>query len=174
MEIRLLRESDDRTRFRSGDVDLDRFLERYAGQNQFRHHVGTTYVAVETERIIGYVTVAPAQIEIDDLPGALRRKLPSYPLPVLRIARLAVDESTRGQGVGKLLLRFALELARRLAREFGCVGAMVDAKPGAVSFYEALGFIPLEVLEGQSDARPAPTPLFLPIREIEAAGKRSL
>jgi hypothetical protein len=47
--------------FRSGDVDLDRFLERYAGQNQFRHHVGTTYVAVETGRIIGYVTVAPGQ-----------------------------------------------------------------------------------------------------------------
>jgi GNAT superfamily N-acetyltransferase len=174
MEIRLLREPDDRTRFRSGDVDLDRFLEQYAGQNQFRHHVGTTYVAVETERIIGYVTVAPAQLEIDDLPGPLRRKLPSYPLPVLRIARLAVDESTHGQGVGQLLLRFALELALRLAREFGCVGALVDAKPGAVRFYEALGFMPLEVLEGQSDARPAPTALFLPIREIEAAGKRSL
>ncbi len=173
MEVRLLRESDDRTGFRSGDVDLDRFLERYAGQNQFRHHVGTTYVAVETGRIIGYVTVAPGQIEIDDLPGPLRRKLPSYPLPVLRIARLAVDESARGQGVGTLLLRFALELALRLAREFGCVGAMVDAKPGAVTFYETLGFMPLEVLEGQSDARPAPTALFLPILEIETAGKRS-
>jgi GNAT superfamily N-acetyltransferase len=136
MEIRLLQPSDDRARFRSGDVDLDRFLERYAGQNQFRHHVGTTYVAV-----------APGQVEIDDLPGPLRRKLPSYPLPVLRIARLAVDEAARGQGVGKLLLRFALELPLRLSREFGCVGAMVDTKPSAVGFYENLGFIPIEVLE---------------------------
>jgi len=172
MEIRLLRESDDRSIFRCGDVDLDRFLLRYAGQNQFRHHVGATYVAAEAERIVGYVTVAPGQVEIDDLPAALRRKLPSYPLPVLRIGRLAVDESFRGQGAGKLLLRFALQLAVRLGREFGCVGALVDAKPGAVGFYEGLGFTPLETLEGQSETRPAPIAMFLPIREIEAASKR--
>jgi hypothetical protein len=36
-----------RTAFRSGDPDLDRFLVKYAGQNQFRHHIGTSYVAVE-------------------------------------------------------------------------------------------------------------------------------
>ena len=172
MEIRLLRESDDRSRFRCGDIDLDRFLQRYAGQNQFRHHVGTTYVAVQAERILGYVTVAPGQVEIDDLPASLRRRLPNYPLPVLRIGRLAVDESVRGQGIGGLLLRFALQLAVRLGREFGCVGVVVDAKPDAVSFYEKLGFMPLETLEGQSEARPAPTALFLTIREIEAAGKR--
>jgi len=172
MEIRLLREGDDRSRFRSGDIDLDRFLQKYAGQNQFRHHIGTTYVAVQAERILGYLTVAPGHVEIDDLPVPLRRKLPSYPLPVLRIGRLAVDESVRGQGVGKLLLRFALQLALRLAREFGCVGVVVDAKTDSVSFYEKLGFMPLEILEGESEARPGPTALFLPIREIEAARKR--
>jgi hypothetical protein len=51
------------------------------------------------------------------------------------------------------------------------LGALVDAKPDAVSFYEKLEFMPLEVLEGQSEARPAPTSLFLPIREILAAAK---
>lgn len=172
VEIRLLRESDDRSRFRSGDANLDRFLEKYAGQNQFRHHLGTTYVAVETNTIVGYVTVAPGQIEFDDIPSHLRRQLPRYPLPVLRVARLAVDGSTRGRGVGRQLLRFALELASRLAHDFGCVGVMVDAKPDAVAFYERLGFTPLDVLEGQSEARPAPTALFLPIREIVAASKR--
>ena len=47
MEVRALRATDDRTTFRSGDPDLDRFLAKYAAQNQFRHHIGTTYVAVE-------------------------------------------------------------------------------------------------------------------------------
>ena len=42
MEIRALRNTDDRTTFRSGDADLDRFLAKYAGQNQFRHHIGVT------------------------------------------------------------------------------------------------------------------------------------
>ncbi len=42
MEIRPLREADDRTTFHSGEPDLDRFFVKYAGQNQFRHHIGTT------------------------------------------------------------------------------------------------------------------------------------
>ena len=173
MEIRILQASDDRSGFRSGDPDLDRFLQRYAGQNQFRHHLGSTYVAVDQGRILGYATVAPGQLEIDDLPAALRKKLPEYPVPVLRLARLAVDEAARGQGLGKELLRFVLQLATRLAKDYGCTGVLVDAKAEAVAFYGKLGFVPLEVLEGQSDARPAPIPMFLSVREIQAAARRS-
>ena len=111
MEIRALREGDDRSGFRSGDPDLDRFFLRFAGQNQFRHHVGVTHVAVEDERILGFATVSPAHLEIDRLPAAARRGLPRYPVPVLRLARLAVDESARGTGLGSQLLRFVLGLA---------------------------------------------------------------
>ena len=169
MEIRALRESDDRSRFRSGDPDLDRFLAKYAGQNQFRHHIGVTYVALDDAGVIlGFATVAPASIEIEDLPAAERRKLPRYPLPVLRLARLAVDEPSRGQGVAKALLRFVLVLALRLAQDFGCAGIVVDAKPEAATFYEAFGFEPLEVLSGRSAARPAPVILFLPLSAVEA------
>ena len=173
MEIRIHRAADDRSRFRSGDPDLDRFLQRYADQNQFRHHVGTTYVAVDADRIVGYATVAPGHIEIDDLPAAVRKRLPAYPLPVLRLGRLAVDESVRGQGLGKELLRFVLRLALRLADDYGCTGVLVDAKADAVTFYEKLGCMRLEVVEGQSDARPVPTPMFLPLADIEAARRRS-
>jgi GNAT superfamily N-acetyltransferase len=169
VEIRILRASDDRSAFRSGDPDLDRFFQRYAGQNQFRHHVGTTYVAFDSNRIVGYATVAPGHIEIDDLPATLRKKLPAYPLPILRLGRLAVDETVRGQGLGKELLRFVLQLARRLASDYGCTGVLVDAKADAVSFYQKLGFMHLELVEGQSDARPMPRPMFLPIGEIKAA-----
>jgi GNAT superfamily N-acetyltransferase len=169
MEIRALRRSDDRSPFRSGEPDLDRFLHKYAGQNQFRHHIGTTYVAVEAGRILGYLTVAPGELEIERLPGAIRKKLPRYPLPILRLARLAVDESARGRGLGGALLRFALKLAVRLSTGYGCVGVLVDAKPGAVEFYARFGFTPLELVEGHSAARPAPTTLFLAVSEILAA-----
>jgi hypothetical protein len=70
MEIRALRESDDRPAFRSGDPDLDRFLRRYAGQNQFRRPIGTTDVAVEGGAVAGYATMAPGHVEIEDLPAA--------------------------------------------------------------------------------------------------------
>jgi len=115
IEIRPLRETDDRTAFRSGDPDLDRFFARYAGQNQFRHHIGTTYLALEAGRTLGYATVAPGNLEADALPITVRRALPRYPLPVLRLARLAVDVTAQGQGVGKTLLRHA-ELPAFLAQ----------------------------------------------------------
>lgn len=167
MEIRALRERDDRSEFRSGDPDLDRFLHKFAGQNQFRHYLGVTYVAVESSRILGYATVAPGHIEIDDLPARARKKLPRYPLPVLRLARLAVDQAVRGQGLGRRLLRFVLELGLQMARDYGCIGVVVDAKPDAVKFYEQYGFRSVDVVEGESAARPAPVPMFLPVRAIQ-------
>jgi predicted N-acetyltransferase YhbS len=169
MEIRPLRHSDDRARFCSGDADLDRYLHRYAGQNQFLHHVGATYVAIQDDRVVGYATVSPGAIAIDDLPEPSRRRLPKYPLPVLRLARLAVDQSFKGQGLGLSLLRFVMRLAVQMAEDLGCIGVVVDAKPGAVGFYAQFGFLPMEVLEGQSAERPQPMAMFLAVQEIEEA-----
>jgi len=169
MEIRSLRASDDRARFQSGDEALDRFFHRYAGQNQFRHHLGVTYVVADGDRILGFATVAPRHIDIEDLPDRLRKKLPHYPIPALGLARLAVDTSARSMGLGAQLLRFVLQLAAKMADEVGCAGVVVDAKPGAVAFYARYGFTAFEALEGQSDARPQTTMMWLPIQAIERA-----
>jgi GNAT superfamily N-acetyltransferase len=169
MEIRALREGADRSQFRCGEPDLDRFFHKFAGHNQFKHYVGVTYVAVEDTRVLGFATISPAHVEIEGLPATARKKLPRYPLPVLRLARLAVDESARGQGLGAQLLRFVLQLALRMADAYGCVGVVVDAKPDALDFYARYGFMPVEALEGQSDARPQPTPMFLSLRSIKKA-----
>jgi GNAT superfamily N-acetyltransferase len=169
MEIRALREGDDRSRFDSGDPDLDRFLHRFAGQNQFKHYLGVTYVAVHEGALLGFATVAPGHVEIEELPASARKSLPRYPLPVLRLARLAVDRSARGQGLGRQLLRFVFRLALQMANDYGCVGVVVDAKPDAVDFCRPYGFVSIDVVEGQSDARPAPIPMFLAIRAISEA-----
>ncbi|MBI5478090.1 MAG: GNAT family N-acetyltransferase [Deltaproteobacteria bacterium] len=169
MEIRALRPGDDRAAFSSGDEALDRFFHRYAGQNQFRHYLGVTYVAVDGGRVRGFATVAPRHIDIEDLPEAKRKKLPRYPVPVLGLARLAVDRSARAMGLGAQLLRFVLSIAVRLAEEVGCAGLVVDAKPDAVAFYAKYGFTPFDALEGESDARPRPTMMWLPIQAIKAA-----
>jgi GNAT superfamily N-acetyltransferase len=171
IEIRALREHDNRAAFRSGDADLDRFFQQFAGQNQFRHHLGVTYVAVDGEKPLGFATVAAGHVEVDELPASARRTLPQYPLPVLRLARLAVDQTAQGQGLGLQLLRFVLRLAMQMADDYGCVGVIVDAKPDAMAFYSKYGFLGVEAIEGASDARPAPTPMFLSIRAIRAALK---
>jgi predicted GNAT family N-acyltransferase len=171
MEIRPLREGDDRSLCKSGDADIDRFFRHFAGQNQFRHYVGVTYVALD-RGILGFATVAPGHIEIDDLPVSAQKKLPRYPLPVLRLARLAVDMSVRGQGLGRALLRFVIGLAVQMADAYGCIGLVVDAKAGAVDFYSQYGFIVIEPVEGHSDARPQPVAMFLAMRAIKGASSK--
>lgn len=164
VEIRLLDRGDDRSGFRSGDEALDLHFHRYAGQNQFRHHIGVTYVAVERDAIVGFATVSPASLDADDLPSG--RKMPPYPLPVLRVARLAVHREARGQGIGKALLRFCVELAEKMRDELGCVGVVVDAKPEAESFYSQLGFAHIEARAGASAVRPAPKLMVLPLGSV--------
>lgn len=166
MVIRRLHESDDRSRFSSGDRDIDRFFALYAGQNQFRHHIGTTYVAVERDAVVGFATVSACTLEVAVLPAAVRKRLPQYPLPALRLARLGVDESATGTGVAAGLLRFVFTMAKQMAADMGCVGVIVDAKPNAVAFYERFGFFELETELGDLRSRPRPRPMFLPLGDI--------
>jgi GNAT superfamily N-acetyltransferase len=166
IEIRVLRPEDDRGSFSSGDVDLDRFFRKFAAQNQFRLHIGTTYVAVSEDEIIGFVTLAATSISINKLPARARKRLPKYPLPALRVARLAVDKSAQGRGIGKQLLRAAFRIAHEMAERAGCIGVVVDAKKDAVPFYERYGFNPLEVIAGHLGDRPSLLPMFLPLGSI--------
>jgi len=164
VEIRALRKTDQRENFRSGDEALDLYFRRYAGQNQFRHHLGVTYVAVEKERILGFATVSPGSLDAEELPSG--RRPPPYPVPILRIARLAVDESARGRRLGEALLRFGIELAEQMREEFGCVGLLIDAKPDAIAFYERYGFQILRIVEGETQQKPTPTPMFLALASV--------
>ncbi len=172
VEIRPLRRDDDRRGFSCGQSDLDRFFHHYAGQNQFKFHVAVTYVAAADSRIAGFATVAVGSLERQSLPSArLRRRLPAYPLPVLRLARLGVDTRAQGLGVGRALLAHVLDLAVEQRDALGCVGVLTDAKSAAVPFYQTFGFTPLEgVREGTLHGDP--TPMFLPIDTIvEALGR---
>jgi GNAT superfamily N-acetyltransferase len=166
--VRRLEPDDDRGSFRSGNLDLDRFFLRYAGQNQFRHHIGTTYVAVDaSEAIVGYATVTASEVAPEAVTTARRKRWPRYPLPVLRLARLAVDERARGTGVGGFLIRAVLILAKQMETDFGCIGVVVDAKPEAVVFYEKLGFVALNLVAGQLGDRPEPLPMFLELGQLD-------
>ena len=169
IEIRPLAKDDDRSGFSCGHPDLDRFFEHYAGQNQFKLQLAVTRVVVVEAHIVGFATVAASSIERASVPSArLRKRLPAYPLPVLRLARLGVDTRAQGLGIGKALLRRVLALAVEQRDSMGCVGVVTDAKPESVSFYEEIGFAPVEgVREGLLHSEPLP--LFLAIDTIARA-----
>jgi GNAT superfamily N-acetyltransferase len=172
IEIRALRKSDDRSSFCSGNIELDRFFQRFAGQNQFRHHIGTTYVAIVGNQIAGFVTIASGEMVTETLQSVLKKPLLNYPLPVLRMVRLAVDEKFQRKGLGKRLLKTVLMLALDMRERYGCVGVVVDAKPEAVGYYSSFGVIELELISGELGDRPQPVSMFLPVISIEKGAKK--
>jgi len=168
MQVRRLRASDPTASFACGDAGLDRFLRRQAWQNQDAMGIGVTYVATPGSDIAGYATLAAGALERDAVPAAPTAAYPRYPLPVLRLARLAVDTRVQGVGVGGALVGFALRVAWTMRSQVGCVGVVVDAMPGAVGYYETLGFAELAVLEGGSATRPRQTPMYLSLNDARS------
>ena len=138
--ITVLERQHDRQDFDCGEPALNTFLQRFARQ-QADKDFNRSYVAVAQGelRIRGYYAISTASIDFQNLPPALR--LPRYPVPVVRIGRLAVDVREPGNGVGIALLRHAMHLAARTAEKIGLYAVVVDAKnEAAVAFYAKYGF----------------------------------
>lgn len=144
LRIELLDGHAGRDRFDCGVVALNNFLSQQAGQQQ-RKGFGKTYVALADgeDAIAGFVTVSVGQVATTELPPGL--KLPRYPVPILRIGRLAVDSRLQGHGVGHELLAFALHLALDFSERVGLYAVVVNAKDDRVAgFYRKLGFRPTQ------------------------------
>lgn len=155
--IEPLQRHHDRARFGCGEPALDEYLARFARQNQ-ESGVARTFVAVrdaEPARILGYYSLAVGAIDKANLPPSAARRFPNFPLPVARLARLAVDLTRQGKGLGEDLLLDALSRCLRVAEEVGIAAVLIDAKhERAKAFYARYEF----------DALPdQPLTLWLPI-----------
>ncbi len=143
MEIEKLTKHHKKESFDCGNELLNIFLKKYAIQNQYRYMVGVTYVITKKNLVLAFITLSASSIK----KHTLNAKKPYEDIPVLRVARLAVDKAYQNKGFGKKLLKFALLKALKLKEEFGCVGIVVDVKEEAVKFYEKFGFIPVNPLQ---------------------------
>ena len=150
----------DRTAFQCAAEALDRYLKQQARQDADKR-VAAPFVAVRPPdvRVLGYYTLSASVLTLADLPDDLACKLPRYPqLPVTLLGRLAVDQSTKGQGLGEHLLLDALHRSLAHADEIAAMAVVVDAKDeNAVSFYRHYGFLPLQA---------KPNRLFVPMRSV--------
>ncbi len=173
METSALTAADSREGFRSGDPRIDEFFRRYAGQNQFRQHVGVTFCAREAGEIVAFVTLAAGAVEPKELPDPTRAQLPGYTAPVLRLARLGVDQRLRGQGIGTAMLASATVIALEMRARVGCVGVVVDAKPDAMGFYERNGFRAVPITSRMAGAGAPPVRLFSDLNHALRSVKRT-
>src|SRR5882757_6531815 len=127
--------------FNSGEVVLDEWLKRRARANQVSG-ASRTYVGSEQKNIIGYYVLASGGIMLEMVPGRFRRNMPN-PIPVAVLARLAVDRSHQGRGLGRALFRDAASRVAQAADAIGIRGIVVHAiSDEAKKFYLALGFDP--------------------------------
>lgn len=102
--------------------------------------------------------MSAGSVKCSDLPTAIARKLPSYPIPVALIGRLAVDKDFQGKGLGSILLADACQKVRQAKDTLAVVGIIVDAKDDSVAaFYRHFGFIELP---GKPDRLLLPAPAF--------------
>lgn len=122
-----LKASHDRCSFSCGAEALDEYLRRFARQHADTN-VSRTYVAAVGAEICGYYSLAMSGIRRENLPAKHAGRFPNFPLPVARLARLAVAMQHQRQGLGELLLADALQRCLRLAAEIGMIGVVVDAK----------------------------------------------
>lgn len=167
VSIRRLDPEDQVALFDCGDQPLNNYLQRHAWENQQKSSIGVTYVAVEESAprtVIGYFTLATASVPRDAFPRKYVRGLPQYELPLILLARLAVDRRFAGRGLGHALISEAFQIALRVAGDIGCRGIITDAYPERMDWYARYGFV---ALEGATET--GPRRMFLDIRTVRMA-----
>ena len=128
--------------FDCGDLSMNRWLLDYARESAGAGSARTYVVddAVQ-QRVVGYHALAAAAISPADATSRARRGQPRHPIPGILLARLAVDVSVQGRGVGAFLLRDAMTRALAASEQIGARVLLVHAlHEQARAFYERWGF----------------------------------
>lgn len=143
METKPLDKLHDRASFDCGVEPLNDYLKKYALQNQKKDAARTYVLTDEENRIIGYYTLVFGSVSVEETTPEISAGLGKFPIPVILLARLAIDKNQKGKGLGKLLLRDALLRAVRASEIAGLRAFLVHAKDElAKAFYEKFGFQP--------------------------------
>ena len=127
--------------FSSGVASLDDWLKRRARPNQVSGAT-RTFVLADHARAVGYYALASGAITVAASVGRFRRNMPD-PIPVAVLARLAIDQSRQGEGLGRALFRDCALRVANAADTIGIRGIIVHAiSEQAKAFYLAVGFDP--------------------------------
>jgi GNAT superfamily N-acetyltransferase len=148
----------DLTDFDCGSDHLNRFLKKFALQNQLSN-ASQTYLCIGDGKAIGYFTLVVGELVFEDVPERLRKGLARHPIPVMVLARLAIDQNWQGQGLGVSALKDALMRCINASDIAGIRAVIVHAKDEtARSFYAHFGFV---------DGLPDPLHQYILIKDLK-------
>jgi predicted N-acetyltransferase YhbS len=140
-QVEKLTKDHDLSHFCSGKDSLDEWLKKYALESQ-KAGTAQTYVVHRAGRVIGYYSLSPGSIAVDQATARMGKGQPKQrPIPVILLARLAMDASEQGQKLGAALLKNALLRSNQAADEIGARAVLVEAlDKEAVAFYQHFDF----------------------------------
>lgn len=131
--------------FDCGQADLNQFIQRYALINQ-KANSSQTYITTLNDQVVGFYTLAVGSVSYVDSPERVSKGLARHPIPVMILARLAIDLSHQGKGLGKALLKDALLRTVQASDIAGIRCLLVHAKDNSArQWYELFDFEPSPV-----------------------------
>jgi GNAT superfamily N-acetyltransferase len=141
VRVERLAEHHHRSSFRCGNEVMDRWFSEHAWTAQRQDSARTFVLVDDDERVLGFYSLTMGSVEKAAAPTRLVRGMPRHPVPVVLLARLAIDESARGRGLGSSLLFEALHRAALAAEHAAARLIVVDPiDDDARRFYERWGF----------------------------------
>jgi len=158
----------DRESFDCGNNELNNFIKTQAAKHA-KQSISKTYVLPSAKKldngmssICAFYTLSPASLDRETLPSDTSKKLPHYPIPVILLGQLAVNNNFKGHGLGKITLIKALKFAQTISNDIGGYAVVVDCLDKSIEkFYCKYGFQEIERINGKMK-------MFLPMKTIKA------
>lgn len=157
--IRKLSAADLVEAFDCGQLALNQFLQRYALVNQ-KANSARTYVCCKDGDVVGFYSLTVGSADTQDVPLRVMKGLARHPVPVMILARLAVDQAHQRKGLGRALLKDALLRTLQAADIAGIRALLVHAKDEAAKQWYT-----------EWEFEPSPTDpfhLFLVLKDLKA------
>ena len=149
-KVEAISDNHDVSRFDCGGHEsLNDWLKRFALTNQ-RNESARTYVVHRSGMVVGCYSISAGSVSVEEAPTRISKGLARHPIPVILLARLAVDKNEKGAGLGRALLKDALVRIAQAADIVGARAVLVHAiDEQASKFYLHFGFEPSPIHELQ-------------------------
>ena len=127
--------------FNCGENLLNIYLKQYALKNDL-NGIAKTFLCVSDDKtsLIGFFSLSSANLQFEEYSDKCSDSIPHYPIPCVRIARLAVDKKYQGHGIGRYLIKECFLRILAISKTIGIHLIIVDAKESSTGFYEHYGF----------------------------------